>query len=149
MPLDFSKLDKLAAAPDAQQADLIAQGFTVVADDKDNPFTGPQAAPQAAQDAPKPPPRDNATPAPQRPPKGPQKPFKSAAGLDYRAFYADLYRWHERYTAAVLQDSSAWDAAAEAWQQVGNKHNAAANPFVMSVLEAAYIEMEREYMATQ
>lgn len=153
MPLDFSKLDRLAYrdfdTPEAQRTrdDLIEKGFTVV-EDKANPFTGPETA-QQPQSAP---PRTEATPAPSTPPrpsKQPPRPFKSIEGLDYRAFYGDLYRWHERYTALVLQDSNAWDEAAEAWTELCNRYNANDNPYVQQVLVSVFEEVEREYKAVQ
>ena len=153
MGLDFSKLDKLAYrgfdTPEAQQTkdDLIEKGFTIV-EDKANPFTGPEAAqrPQAPTqgDSPTPP-----TPSTTRPSKGQPRPFKSVTGLDYRAFYGDLYLWHERYAARVLQDSSAWDEAADTWTQLGAKYNAEANPYVLQALVSVYEEVEREYKVAQ
>lgn len=153
MPLDFSKLDRLAYrdfdTPEAQRTrdDLIEKGFTVV-EDKANPFTGPEAA-QQPQSAP---PRTEATPAPSTPPrpsKQPPRPFKSIGGLDYRAFYGDLYRWHERYNAQVLQDSEAWTAASKAWTELGERYNAEANLYVQQVLLSVYEELERNAKAAQ
>ena len=154
MGLDFSKLDKLAYrdfdTPEAQQTkdDLIEKGFTIV-EDKANPFTGPEAAqrPQAPTQGANPfsPPPKNIT----RPSKGQTRPFKSVTGLDYRAFYGDLYRWHERYTAQVLQDGEAWAAASEAWTQLAERYNAEATPYVQQVLISVYEELEREYKAAQ
>lgn len=153
MGLDFSKLDKLAYrdfdTPEAQQTkdDLIEKGFTIV-EDKANPFIGPEAA----QRPPEPPQGANPTPPPPsatRPSKGAPRLFKSVTGLDYRAFYGDLYRWHERYTAQVLQDADAWTAAADAWTQLADTYNAEANPYVQQVLLSVYEELEREYNAAQ
>lgn len=153
MGLDFSKLDRIAYrdfdTPEAQRSkdDLIEKGFTIV-EDKANPFIGTEAAerpqdrPQGAEDTPQ-------IPQPPRPSKRPSRRFESAAGLDYRAFYGDLYRWHERYTARVLQDSSAWDEAADTWTQLGAKYNAEANPYVQQVLVSVYEEVEREWRAAQ
>lgn len=153
MGLDFSKLDKLAYrdfdTPEAQQTkdDLIEKGFTIV-EDKANPFIGPEAAqrpPEPPQGASPTPPPPSAT----KPSKGAPSPFKSVTGLDYRAFYGDLYRWHERYTAQVLQDADAWAAAADAWTQLADTYNAEANPYVQQVLLSVYEELEREYNAAQ
>lgn len=153
MRLDFSKLDKLAYrnfdTPEARQTkdDLIEQGFTIV-EDKDNPFTGPEAA----QRPPEPPQETRPThtpPSATRPSKGQSKPFKSVTGLDYRAFYGDLYRWHERYTAQVLQNANAWTAANNAWAQLCERYNAEANPYVQQVLVSVHEELEREYNAAQ
>ena len=149
MGLDFSKLDKLAYrdfdTPEAQQTkdDLIEKGFTIV-EDKANPFTGLEGAQRPPE-----PPQGASPPRTTRPSKGAPRPFKSVTGLDYRAFYGDLYRWHERYTAQVLQDADAWTAAADAWMQLADTYNAEANPYVQQVLLSVYEELEREHKAAQ
>lgn len=71
--------------------------------------------------------------------------FKSVSGLDYRAFYGDLYRWHKRYYGQVLQDSSAWNEAFEAWSQLCVIYNADSTPYVQQVLLSVYEELEREW----
>lgn len=153
MPLDFSKLDRLAYrdfdTPEAQRTrdDLIEKGFTVV-EDKANPFTGPEAA-QQPQSAP---PRTEATPAPSTPPrpsKQPPRPFKSVGGLDYRALYGDVFRWHEKYNALVLQNESAWADAFDAWTELGEKYGSDSNPFVVELLVSVYGELERNAKAAQ
>lgn len=141
MPLDFSKLDRLAYrdfdTPEAQRTrdDLIEKGFTVV-EDKANPFTGPEAAQQPQS-------------APPRPSKQPPRPFKSVGGLDYRALYGDVFRWHEKYNALVLQNENAWADAFEAWTELGEKYGSDSNPFVVELLIGVYGELERNAKAAQ
>lgn len=151
MGLDFSKLDKLAYrdfdTPEAQRTkdELVEQGFSVV-EDKDNPFigqTGPERAqqqPREAQPMPAPPPQP-------KPSKKPVRPFQSVAGFDYRAFYGDVFRWHEKYNAIVIQNEEAWAEAIEAWDELGRKHGADNNIFAEELLVRVFEEMERNAKA--
>ena len=152
MPLDFSKMDRLAYRDfdtlEAQQTrdDLIEKGFTVV-EDKANPFTGTEG-PQQPQSAP---PRAEA-PAPSTPPrpsKKPPRPFKSADGLDYRALYGDVFRWHEKYNALVLQNDTAWAEATDEMTQLWAKYEGDNYPFVQELLIRVFEEIERNAKAAQ
>ena len=74
------------------------------------------------------------------------------ASRDYRAMYADVFKFHERFNPPDFTDTDGqpgrywWTAAAELTQLADKYHNDA---FMTALLTAVYAELEREYKRGQ
>lgn len=136
MPLDFSKLDKIAyrGFEDAAQAEakdaLIERGFTLLEDAK-TPFDAPQA-----------PNKEKPTPAPETLSKRQLKPFVGLDGADYRKFYRLVCNFQEKYTPPRLTDEY-WESAANELSEIADSNGN--NEFLIQLLVTVYGELERQY----
>ena len=147
--LDFSALNQLAyrgfesEEAQAEKDRLIEQGFTVVENDKGNPFTATQTASENLSAPPASAASQRASGAPRSAPERKAEDFVNVSGTrNYKTLYRIAHDFHKRHAPPTLE-AGYWDQTAEDMTAIANANNN--DPFLIDLLTAIYEELEREY----
>ena len=147
--LDFSALNQLAyrgfesEEAQAEKDRLIEQGFTVVENDKGNPFTAPQTASENLSAPPASAASQRVSGAPRSAPERKAEAFVNVSGTrNYKTLYRIAHDFHKRHAPPTLE-AGYWDQTAEDMTAIANVNNN--DPFLIDLLTAIYEELEREY----